>query len=60
MKRCAYCDRPILGDSIKIAPESSSGARPTAYWHKRSVDCVVADENATGVSSPLRRLLNLL
>ena len=60
MKRCSYCHHPIVGDSVEIAPESASGARPTAYWHKDAADCVVADEKATGVSSPLRRLLSSL
>lgn len=60
MKRCSYCHHLIVGDFVEIAPESASGARPTAYWHKDAADCVVADEKATGVSSPLRRLLSSL
>ncbi|MCD2461995.1 hypothetical protein MBT42_18550 [Streptomyces sp. MBT42] len=60
MKRCGYCGHPITGDAVEIAPESASGARPTAYWHRDAEDCVNADETATGVSSPLRRLLSRL
>ncbi|MFF3843477.1 hypothetical protein [Streptomyces sp. NPDC001930] len=58
MKSCAYCKRPIVGEALPIAPESASGARPTAYWHKDTADCVKADEAATGEASPLRRLLS--
>ncbi|MFH9728290.1 hypothetical protein ACH4M4_35830 [Streptomyces sp. NPDC017254] len=58
MKRCTYCGHPITGEALTIAPESASGARPTAYWHKDTAGCVTADEAATGQSSPLRRLLS--
>jgi hypothetical protein len=59
MKRCAYCDHLIVGDFVEIAPESASGARPTAYWHKTAQDCKVADQ-AERRSSPLQRRLSHL
>lgn len=60
MKHCSYCGYVIVGEAKEVTPGSTSGARPTAYWHKNATDCVTADEKATGVSSPLRRLLSHL
>ncbi|MGW8357415.1 hypothetical protein [Streptomyces wedmorensis] len=59
MKRCTYCGHVIVGEALEITPESGSGARPTAYWHKESKDCVAADTQQTD-SSPLQRRLNRL
>jgi hypothetical protein len=58
VKRCAYCDQVIVGEAKEIAAESASGARPTAYWHPTVEGCVKAEEQNTGTSSPLRRLLS--
>ncbi|MFE2555953.1 hypothetical protein ACFXGT_07945 [Streptomyces sp. NPDC059352] len=59
MKRCAYCGYVIEGEAKEIAPESGSGARPAAYWHKYAADCVVAETRETGRSPLQRRLSNL-
>lgn len=59
MKHCAYCSYPIVGEAVEIAPESMSGARPTAYWHKTAADCRAAETRATG-RSPLRQPLRQL
>ncbi|MFJ8301614.1 hypothetical protein ACIQ9R_37695 [Streptomyces sp. NPDC094447] len=58
MKRCTYCGHPITGEAKELLSESTSGARPTTYWHKEPMDCVAAREQATGLSSPLRRRLS--
>lgn len=60
MKRCAYCGYLIVGEAKENPSESASGARPATYWHKDAADCVVAQEAATGMSSPLRRRLSRL
>ncbi|WP_426404206.1 hypothetical protein ACN9M0_24715 [Streptomyces sp. R-07] len=59
MKHCAYCGHLIVGEAEEIAPESASGARPTAYWHKTATDCIVAETRETG-HSPLQRRLSHL
>ncbi|TXS16352.1 hypothetical protein EAO70_13010 [Streptomyces sp. adm13(2018)] len=59
MKRCSYCSHVIVGDAKELPSESASGARPTAYWHPKAIDCVVAQKLATD-RSPLQQRLRSL
>ncbi|MFC8176514.1 hypothetical protein [Streptomyces sp. NPDC057325] len=58
MKRCQACGYVINGEARESTPESTSGARPTVYWHQTAAECTAAKDQrrASPVQRQLRRL----